>query len=213
MKRICIAFALFGLAFSGVKAQEEDKEFVPFLKMSDFVISGSYGYPNWGKFNMEEFFNTGNYINKRTTGIAPITISGTYFYSNRISFSLMAMYNVWGGSWQDEFFGFTYNYNINRIRILFGAEYHFFDYEINKVDWYAGAAIGGNTITVNYESTDLGWSPRDNNYFMQAADNLDFPLTARVYAGMRYFFNNNWGAHIELSYGGASMSFGLNYKF
>jgi hypothetical protein len=213
MKRICIALAVLALAMTRARAQEEEPDFVPFLKMSDFVLSASYGYPNWGKFNMEEFFSNSNYINTRTGGLAPITITGTYFYSDRISFSLMALYNRWGGGWEDKFFGFKYDFNVNRLRILFGAEYHFFDFEIKKVDWYAGLAIGGNSISINYESTDLGWSPRVNNYFMQEIDNIEYPLTARAYAGMRYFFNNNFGGLIELSYGGASMNFGLSYKF
>jgi hypothetical protein len=194
-------------------AQEQELENEQVLKSSDFVLAASYGYPNWGSFNMNLNFSEFNYAEISTRGIAPITIAATYFYNDRISFSLIGMYNFWGGAWKDNFTSLNYDFNVSRLRILFGMEYHFFELDIKNVDLYAGMALGGNSITVNYESNDLNWTPRDNDYFMQSNDNLNFPLTGRAYAGMRYFFNENWGGNMELSYGGATMSFGVNYKF
>lgn len=191
---------------------DEEVEYDPHLKTGDFVLSVNAGYPNWGKYYVDDYIRSSNLTNISSGGIAPITVSGSYFYNNHVSFSLTGMFNSWGGSWRDNFVG-DYQFRVNRLRFLFGAEYHFFELDINKTDWYIGAAVGGNTIMVDYSSDDPFWTPRQNGYFTQNNDNLDFPLTGRAYAGMRYFFNENWGANIELSYGGASISWGINYKF
>jgi hypothetical protein len=207
---------LLGFSFHMSMAQDlwfdEEDEYTPFLKTGDFVVSLNVGYPNWGKYYVNNHVQSNSLSNVQTNGVAPIFASGTYFYNNRVSFTLTAMYNNWGGSWRDNFVG-DYKFNIHRLRFLFGAEYHLFEFNINKVDWYIGGAIGGNTIMVDYSSDDPNWSPRQNGYFTQNNDDLDFPLTARVYAGMRYFFNENWGANMELSYGAATLSWGINYKF
>ena len=203
----------FNWGWSQQSLFEEEPKIVPFLKGSDFLFSATYGYPNWGKFNMESYFENQNSQNTSAGGIAPLTLTASYFYDNQISFSLIGMYNNWGGSWQSFLINDTYSFNVQRFRVLFGIEYHFFDFDIDKVDLYAGAAIGGNSVRVTYETSDSTWSPRMNNYFMQNNDNLNFPLTARFNAGMRYFFTDHLGANIELSYGGASLSFGMSYKF
>lgn len=195
--------------------EKEDKH-DPFVKGGDFIVSLGYGYPNWGAFNISDRVNLSLFSNVKTNGIAPIMLSGYYMYNNQLSFSLIGMFNTWGGSWEQNLFSgenLNYDFNVQRIRLLFGLQYHFFDLDIKKVDIYGGAALGGNSIRVNYSSNDPQWTPRNDNYFIANNDNLDFPLTLRINAGIRYFFDEHWGANMELSYGGASLNFGLSYKF
>lgn len=197
------------------KAQNSDGSPEPFLKTGDYLVSLSYGYPNWGVFNLNEHFKSQSVTEGTASGLAPISVSAVYFFNDRVSFSLTGMFNSWGGSWRtDDFMGLNnYSFSVNRTRVLFGAEYHWFDFDAKKTDLYTGLSIGGNSVRVDFDSSDPEWTPKNNNYFLNLNDNIDFPITGRGYAGIRYFFNQNLGLNMEVGIGGSTLSFGINYKF
>ncbi|MBN2174428.1 MAG: hypothetical protein JW731_09860 [Bacteroidales bacterium] len=77
--------------------------------------------------------------------------------------------------------------------------------ENEKVDLYAGLALGLRFETYKY------YSPNFNAEPTQYTDNNTNPLIG-VYAGCRYFFSDNFGVFGELGYGLGYLTIGASFK-
>lgn len=96
-----------------------------------------------------------------------------------------------GGLVGQSFYGDGYG----RTTILAKAAYHF-DFNVTGLDFYAGAGLGLNFYN---------W---DNHPGYRRT-----PLGHHVYAGIRYFFTDNFGLWAELGYGYSAFNGGVAFKF
>lgn len=201
---------------------EDENEFSLVLSENDIVFSGFVGLPNWGTFFLENHFLDDRVSNSSSNGIPPLSLEIEYFFSDRISGTVTGIYNSWGGNWTeqvlDEVGGLIieqdhdFSFDVSRLRILVGINYHYYDFNIENVDLYVGLAVGANSLYPSYSSTLDGWRPQSRNYYNDGEGDVEFPIAYRVRAGMKYFITDKLGMNIEVGVGGASFNLGLNYK-
>ncbi len=87
-----------------------------------------------------------------------------------------------------------YGNNQGRTSILAKCAYHF-DFNVTGLDFYAGLGLGYNFYNWNehqHGKTNFG---------------------SHIYAGVRYFFNNNFGVWGEVGYGVSAFQGGVAFKF
>ncbi len=211
------------LALSSSFAQDNrGEDIVPVLVKDDMLFSGFFGLPNWGTFFLENHFRDSRVSKGSANGIPPLSLEFEYFFSERISGTLTGIYNTWGGSWTelvlDDVNGIIleterdFSFEVTRLRILAGINYHYYDFGIENVDLYAGLAVGANSLFSSQESDYQGWHPRNRNYYNEAEGDLEFPLSYRIRGGLRYFLTDQFALNVEVGLGGATFNIGLNYK-
>lgn len=99
------------------------------------------------------------------------------------------------GSWS----GYGYNGSYNDIIIAGRAAIHANLFEVDKLDTYAGAALGLRIHNENYP------------YSTYVNDNFTRPLFA-IYAGGRYYFTERLAGFGEVGYGLGYITLGLSFK-
>jgi opacity protein-like surface antigen len=223
ISRSYLVILLCFFCLSSLFAQEKDKdEYVPVLLKDNMLITGFFGIPNWGTFFVDNHFRDSRVSNGNSFGIPPLSLEFEYFFSERISGTLTGIYNKWGGQWQelvlDDVNGLIletqrdFSFEVTRIRILAGINYHYYDFAIDNVDLYAGLAIGANSIYASHESNYQGWHPRNDNYFNELDSDLEFPISYRLRGGIRYFLSDKLAVNVEVGIGGPTFNMGINYK-
>ncbi len=91
----------------------------------------------------------------------------------------------------------------NRTTLMGRCAYHF-DFDIEKMDVYAGAAIAIQ-FRGDYRDKNAGI-----NYGNTSARISPFPT---VYGGIRYYFSEQFAVYAELGYGLGYLSGGIVYRF
>ncbi len=225
MKKIKTLICLACVTFSSLAMaqDEEESSYKSPMQKGNSIISVSFGYPNWGKFNLAQEFNYLNATNTSSSGFAPMGITAEHMLSKDISISFAGFVNSYGGKWQanKEIFNngelttenHQYEFSLIRYRFLVGLVYNISELEIDNFLFYCGAAVGANNFQFKESSTDNAWRLRNSNYFTWDSDNIELPISYRVNLGFRYFFKNNMVAHFDAGIGVPSINFGLGYKF
>ena len=97
-------------------------------------------------------------------------------------------------------------YTINRFKTQIRLAYHF-PISNPDLDVYIGGGVGMNNqirkLVIN------GTSVSRNEY----PDNLNFPVSLRTYAGLRYSFTKHFGINAELGIGGPLINAGFHVRF
>ena len=104
-----------------------------------------------------------------------------------------------------DFFGVLYSYKgtINDIVIAPRAAFHQTMLKIDKLDLYAGLALGLRFETAKVTDSQL--------LTTNSATTTSF--LASEYVGARYYLTKNFAAYSELGYGLGYFTMGLSYKF
>jgi hypothetical protein len=222
MKKLIFIAAFFSICSAPFAQGQSELEIEPTLKEGDILLTGFFGLPNWGTFFLENHFRDPRVNSGVSRGLPPLSLEMEYFFSDRISGTLTGIYNSWGATWKeitvdnvDGFFLETehdFSFDVSRLRILLGINYHYYDFGIENVDLYAGVAVGANSLFPSHNSTLANWHPRNVNYYNEAEGDLEFPLSYRLRAGLKYFVNDNLGFNVEVGLGGATFNLGINYK-
>ncbi|MFA8301214.1 MAG: hypothetical protein ACEPOV_13690 [Hyphomicrobiales bacterium] len=185
MKKILFALCVFLGTVSVSKAQV-------FVK-TDHVLSVGLGV---GGTNL---YSGSNYSMR----IPPLNASYEVALTNQ--WSLGATLGIAGSRYQ--YFsnnnGIHYDYDYNYTYILVGARgaYHFYtDY---TWDVYAGASLGLNIVSGNWNSTVPG-------YVNYSTDQTG--VYFGLFAGARYFFSRNVAAFAELGYNIGTLNLGVSFR-
>ena len=202
--------------------EEEEKEKKEkngsIMKEGEFMVTIFGSYPNFGRYLAQTAFIAADVPTFTTGGVAPIGFQFEYMLSDNYSFTLDGIYNSWNATWRHEYVDFDPNTGMNinvvsnnsvtdtRYRVLFGLNYHFGNIENEKFNFYAGGAIGVNQRTFKVD-VDEYWGADFWNFFLRN------PLAVRSRAGIRFFFNKQWAANLELGAGGPVLRFGVSYRF
>ncbi|MCB0806505.1 MAG: outer membrane beta-barrel protein [Bacteroidales bacterium] len=81
----------------------------------------------------------------------------------------------------------------------------------DKVDLYAGAALGLRFQTFKYTDAVLVGVWPNYNYEIEERKNNDTDVLFAVFAGGRYYFTDNFGVFAELGYGLGYLTIGISY--
>jgi opacity protein-like surface antigen len=106
---------------------------------------------------------------------------------------------------------YSEKYTAERYRAMGRLNYYFSSNE--KVNFYGGLGIGYYGINRTFTSTPFDPSSSD---FLSSVDEVlfPFPFSFRLALGAKFYFNRNFGGHVELgSFGGGSIQFGVSAKF
>lgn len=97
-------------------------------------------------------------------------------------------------------------YIINRFKTQIRIAYHF-PISNPNLDVYLGGGVGMNNQTrkllINGTSTSRGEYPLI----------INFPISLRTYAGLRYSFSKHFGVNAELGIGGPILNAGFHFRF
>ena len=175
-----------------------------FLKDENYITIG-YGLDPYGHANK---YNAG--FNHKNASIGPFILT----YERGITDVLGVGRIGVGGAIAQTFYtskAYTinnlYEYKSNRSRttIAFRAAYHF-EFGIDRMDLYAG--IGGAFhIIMDKEQTN---NPFDPTYSYKRQSVSGGPS---VFAGIRYYFNDNIGVYAEAGYDISALNGGFVFKF
>lgn len=184
----------------------------------NFIIDPYYGGPNFGKafLNLVED-NANNASNVETGGIGPAGLRLEYMIGSQIGLGVDVIYNsnnitytetdsIYNSN-ENEYQVQTdeYEQNMRRLRVHVRFNYHF-DITNPDLDGYAGIGAGtNNRFRSAFRNGDEIDDPMLN-------DNTLIPVSARICAGMRYYFTENLGLNLELGLGGPVISGGLSLK-
>ena len=99
------------------------------------------------------------------------------------------------------------NYSAKKIRAMFRLNYHFVQSE--KVDMYTAFAGG-----YKHAKRILETNPRHPEYLDANSVGAVVPVSLRIAIGAKFYFTQNFGAHVELgAFGGGLLQAGLSVKF
>lgn len=99
------------------------------------------------------------------------------------------------------------NYSAKKIRAMFRLNYHFVQSE--KVDMYTAFAGG-----YKHAKRILETNPRHPEYLDANSVGAFVPVSLRIAIGAKFYFTQNFGAHVELgAFGGGLLQAGLSVKF
>ncbi len=186
-------------------------------RQGNIIIDPYYGGPNFGKAFIEavEDQNPGN-VNFNARSIGPAGIRFEYMVGDRIGLGVDAIYNsrnitfnandtITDGNGNQEIQVSSYEYDMKRLRVQLRFNYHF-DISNPDLDAYFGVGAGSNN---RFRTTFENGTEIDDDL-----SNLTLiQFSARVCAGMRYYFTENIGLNAEIGLGGPLVSGGLSFKF
>jgi hypothetical protein len=95
------------------------------------------------------------------------------------------------------------NYVQNRTILMGRCAYHF-DFNVEKMDVYAGAAVG-----IQYH----GDYKYKNTGSVSGLYNAGIYPASSVFAGIRYYFTSNFAVYAEAGYGLGYLNGGIVYRF
>ncbi len=147
--------------------------------------------------NAQAFEKGGNYIHAgfgvQPPSIGPISLGFEKGISNIVGIGRFGV----GGVLAHEFYYYNLNYlgNAyvqNRTTLMGRCAYHF-DFNIDKMDVYAGAGIG---LQIRSYKNSLSIYPNPS-----------------VFGGIRYYFTDQFAVFAEVGYGLGYLSGGIVYRF
>ncbi len=188
----------FGL-FSGDQATGQAVE------EGNIIIDGFAGFPN-----MNNVFYRNTYVNETSlnslVNIKGLTHVGgrfEYMLSDKVGMGLELSHVRTVLEWTE---GTTqYRLDNPRTRAMIRMNFHFVD-SSDKIDGYIGLGAG-------YKHAKFEITSTPNDGFNEEIPNF-FPVAVRLAGGMRYFFTDNIGFHVELGLlGGGILHGGISAKF
>lgn len=193
------------LAGTFAKAQE------PAAKSSNY-LELSYGPHMTFNFqalstqnNDQDQFNFNNFNNLGTFGLRfdhllnpSFSLGIDFYYLQRKSTGTMTEYNT----------GIQSNaeYIINRFKTQIRLAYHF-PISNPNLDVYLGGGIGINNQARKLFLDGVATSRNE------LPASLQFPVSLRTYAGLRYSFTKHFGMNAELGIGGPILNAGFHFRF
>lgn len=185
MKKIIAIFALVAVS-NMVTAQA-------FEKGGNYIHFG-FGLDPFGRISSS--FWGGKYYN-----VGPIVAGYEVGITEKLGIGRLGVGGIIGQS----FSGYKYNNGDrttwSRTSIVARCAYHF-DFGIDKMDVYAG--VGAGVHIYGAEKSNA------NGYIL---DDGHINPTHYVFAGIRYYFTDNFGVYAEAGHGLATLNGGLVFKF
>ena len=187
------------------------------------IVDPYYGFPNFGKSFYESIENSSSTSNYKASGIGPAGIRAEYMVSDKIGVGLDFIYNSnrfsytntqYDTTWTDvsTYTVATTTDNAERLmqRIRLQARFNFhFDISNPNLDGYFGIGVGTNNRFRKYWVNGV----EVNDSFSSTLSNLTLiPVSLRICAGLRYYFNPNVGVNMEMGLGGPLISAGVSIK-
>ena len=125
-----------------------------------------------------------------------------YMLSDKVGMGLEVSHVKTVIEWQEN--GNEYRLNNPRTRAMIRMNFHFVDSSDN-IDGYIGIGTGYKHAKFEITSTDNLYNEEIPTFF---------PVAVRLAGGMRYFFTENIGFHVELELlGGGILHGGISAKF
>lgn len=204
-------------------AQTGDQSVMRTAKTDDFFMDLRVGYPNWGRYRSQVYFNQIKADNFETGGVPALTFRMTKMLSNEFSFSVNAIYNSWNGefSYVPEIYDDQWNligepeittYAVQRFRFQIGVNYHLDEITVENLDLYGSFLIGTNNIWSNYRSEMESFSLVNLGYLSGVSMLVDFPVSFNLRIGMRYMLSDKLGLVADIGIGGPTIAGGLTYR-
>lgn len=145
------------------------------------------------------------YDNYRFGGFGPVALSYERGVTDNIGVGIQFGFSSYGATWNDNYgIGTQYKYRWTTLTIMARAAYHF-NVRNRNFDPYAGVGIGFAKYSYKYTSTDPT--------FTGSNVSLGSPLAYQIFGGLRYMFNDNFGAYAEVGYGYSVFNGGLTLSF
>ena len=154
--------------------------------------------------NAQSFQKDGNYVQvgfgAQVHSLGPLSVGYERGITGLIGIGRFGV----GGAIANEFYYNPAHVNTiqNRTTLMGRCAYHF-DFDIDKMDVYAGAAVG----------IQLRGSEKDR------VNGMVYPIAGRVFpfptvfGGIRYYFSDQFAVYAEAGYGLGYLSGGIVYRF
>lgn len=159
----------------------------------DFEKGGNYITTGFG---FDPFYHPLGYY-----GIGPVVVGYERGITDILGIGRIGV----GGTFAASFYPGTYSngvkYNGNRFSIMGSAAYHF-EFDIPKMDVYAGIHAGVNIIN----------EPYYNYYAVYGLKSRVVP-TVGAFGGIRYYFTKVFGVYAEVGYGISAVRGGMVFAF
>lgn len=186
------------------------------VKEGDVLIDAYYGFPNLFKVVLKAaYLNSGEELDVQIGGLGPLGARGEYLISDEIGLGLDISYrslfinyreadqayNDNTGQYEDVFYDYTFT--TAKLGFMLTFNYHFV---INdQLDAYGMIGAGYGNRSLEVESTNPDFVPEKIAGVV--------PISARVGAGLRYFFTDNIGINASIGFGHSGLlNAGLSFK-
>lgn len=177
------------------------------IEKGNVIVDASYGFPNLFSAVLKSSYKNSGVVQTdfKIGTMGPIGIQGEYLLSDKIGLGLCITYANSSVKYNELVNTTTYNYKISvpRVRVLPTFNFHFATSE--NLDPYFIIGIGYSSWKLKYESNDPN--------FTGGSLSSSVPVAWRSAVGLRYFFTDNIGAHLEFGIGGALVLGGVSFKF
>ena len=178
------------------------------IQKGKMIVDVYYGYPNLFTAAMKTAYNNSITESVKVSGIGPIGGKFEYLLSDKIGLALNINYansSVKGsGVGSDNVTVYNYKVTIPRFRVFPIINVHYATSE--QLDPYFLVGAGYGNFTTKLESNDP-------NFTEESVSGLGH-FSMRVGTGLRYFFTDNIGAHLEFGIGGGGLfQIGVSGKF
>jgi hypothetical protein len=216
-----IAAFIFGGA--NLNAQSTDHPVSRTAKADDLFFDVRVGYPNWGRYQSQVYFNQVKADDFNTGGVPPLTLRATKMLSNEFSFTINAIYNSWNGNFTviPEIYDDQWNligtperteFSVQRFRFQIGVNYHLDEITVENLDLFGSFLIGTNNIWSDYSTEKQSFSLVNLGYLSGDRALVDFPVSFNLRIGMRYMLSENLGFISDIGIGGPTITGGLTYR-
>jgi hypothetical protein len=190
------------------------------IQQGKILMDAYYGFPNLFKAVLQTEANT---IQNNSTkngnapvggvtiyGIGPMGAKVEYLLTDKFGMGVDFNYSNVGikfsaAGTNSSGNAVTYNYDLSSpaIRAMLGFNFHFV--HSDKIDVYAAVKAGYYNRSFSLVTND----PNSNGSI-----SLNDPIAFRLEVGMRYFFTENIGLHINIGFpGGPLLAGGIAFKF
>ncbi|MCC5924248.1 MAG: hypothetical protein JJT77_10705 [Crocinitomicaceae bacterium] len=220
-----LTLSMVALISSGTSlfSQTKDQPVARTAKADDLFIDFRVGYPNWGRYRSQLYFNNIKADDFSTGGAPPLTLRATKMLSNEFSFSVNAIFNSWNGQFTvvPEIYDDQWNligtpetteFSVQRFRFQIGINYHLDEITVENLDLFGSFMIGTNNIWSNYRSESETFSLINLGYLSGDPLLVDFPVSFNLRIGMRYMLSENLGLISDIGIGGPTITGGLTYR-
>lgn len=197
MKKLLCAFLLIHLFHQTSRAQS--------LQKGDNTINLYYGVSLSNA--IIKAFASVDQLNLQTSSQGPVGLVYEYMLTNGIGLGAEFGYLKGEFSFQEQI-PFTnqlydYEFNYTSIRAQLRSNFHFIRRE--SFNAYALVSLGANSLKYTYVTNDP--------FYIPDIDLSILALSFKTGLGLRYFFTQNIGLHLELALGAPVLCGGLSVKF
>ena len=202
LKKLFFSTALLSIFAFNSKAQVYEK--------GNMIIDAYYGGPNLYTTSVKGFYNDNSYYHDlKVSSIGPVGARFEYLLSSLIGLGVNINYAntaVTATTGSLSYNGNQYDYKASFPRLRMMGTFNLHLGKNEKFDPYFLFGLGYSTAPFKFESTDPSL-PTINV-------KNPVPLVFRSEFGMRYFFTDNFGLHVQFGLGGGPLlGGGLSLKF